>query len=46
MKNSKIAKQLFGEEFVQHFVQTREWEWRQFGKAVTDWEFQRYFEII
>ena len=46
MKNSKIAVELFGETFVQHFSQTREWEWRQHLKAVTDWEYKRYFEII
>jgi glutamine synthetase len=27
-------------------VRTREWEWRQFQDAVTDWELKRYFEII
>lgn len=33
MKKSGLAKELFGEGFVNHFVQTREWEWRQFEKA-------------
>jgi len=46
MKQSEVAKELFGEEFVQHFTATREWEWREYSKAVTDWEFKRYFEII
>jgi glutamine synthetase len=46
MKNSDVAKELFGEGFVDHFVSTREWEWREFSKAVTDWELRRYFEII
>lgn len=46
MKNSAIAVSLFGETFVQHFTQTREWEWRQYSKAVSDWELKRYFEII
>jgi len=46
MKNSEIAKELFGDEFVDHFVRTREWEWQQFTNNVTDWELQRYFEII
>ena len=46
MKTSKVAKELFGEIFVEHFTQTREWEWRQHLKAVTDWEYKRYFEII
>lgn len=46
MKNSEVAKELFGEGFVSHFTATREWEWREFSKAVTDWELRRYFEII
>ena len=46
MKESAIAKELFGENFVNHFTGTREWEWRQFSKVVTDWELKRYFEII
>jgi glutamine synthetase len=46
MKNSALAKELFGEAFVDHFTNTRFWEWRQYGKAVTDWELKRYFEII
>jgi len=46
MKNSVLAKELFGNAFVDHFTNTRLWEWRQFGKSVTDWELKRYFEII
>jgi glutamine synthetase len=46
MKNSAIAKELFGDAFVEHFTQTRLWEWRQYAKSVTDWELKRYFEII
>ena len=46
MKESKVAKELFGEKFVEHFTQTREWEWKQFAKVVTDWELKRYLEII
>ncbi len=46
MKNSAVAKELFGETFVTHFTQTRDWEVRQFAKVVTDWETKRYFEII
>jgi len=43
---SKIARELFGEGFVDHFVRTRQWEWAQFRDAVTSWELKRYFEII
>ncbi|HEX5170493.1 MAG TPA: glutamine synthetase [Cyclobacteriaceae bacterium] len=46
MKNSTVAKEILGEKFVEHFTQTREWEWLQHLKAVTDWEYKRYFEII
>ena len=46
MRDSKIANELLGEKFVQHFTQTRDWEWRQFAKVVTDWELKRYLEII
>ena len=46
MKTSPIAEELFGKAFVDHFVQSRDWEWRQHLKAVTDWEYKRYFEII
>ena len=46
MKNSDIANQLFGEDFVDHFVRTREWEWKEFQTSVTNWELERYSEII
>ena len=46
MKNSKIARTLFGDHFVSHFCTTREWEWNEYAKAVTNWELKRYFEII
>lgn len=46
MKESALAAELFGEVFVDHFARTREWEWRQFSREVTDWELKRYFEII
>lgn len=46
MKEAPLAAELFGADFVDHFVRTREWEWEQFRKSVTDWEMRRYFEII
>ncbi len=46
MKNSPVAKELFGEAFTEHFTASREWEWRAFAKVVTNWETQRYLEII
>ena len=46
LSDSKIAHEILGETFVDHFVRTRVWEWRQFQDAVTDWELRRYFEVI
>ena len=43
---SKAAQELFGAPFVEHFAASREWEEREFRRAVTDWELARYFEII
>jgi glutamine synthetase len=40
------ARNLFGDAFVEHFAATRQWEEREFRKAITDWELARYFEII
>jgi glutamine synthetase len=46
LAESRIARELFGDAFVDHYVRTRQWEWAQFADAVTNWELQRYFEII
>ena len=45
-RQSAIARDWLGDEFVDHFAATREWEWRQWLDGVTDWELKRYFEII
>ena len=45
-RESKVARDWFGDDFVEHFAATREWEWRQWLDAVTDWELKRYLEII
>ena len=53
-KNSASAKDLFGIDFVNHFANTRIWEYREFQKnksffdssAISSWELERYFEII
>jgi glutamine synthetase len=46
LSQSKAAREILGEAFVDHYVRTREWEVRQFERAVTDWELKRYFEAI
>lgn len=46
MKQSEVVRNILGDEFVTHFTQTREWEWQQYAKVVTDWELKRYFETV
>jgi len=46
LRRSKAARDWFGDEFVEHFAATREWEEREFRRHITDWEMARYFEII
>ncbi len=46
LKGSQRARELLGEGFVDHYLRTREWEVRQFEKAVTTWELERYLELI
>jgi glutamine synthetase len=46
LKASKAARELFGDAFVDHYSATREWEEREFRKAITEWELDRYMEII
>jgi glutamine synthetase len=45
-KQSKVARDWLGDDFVEHFALTREWEWRQWQDGVTDLELKRYFEIV
>lgn len=46
LKQSAAARELFGDAFVDHFAASREWEEREFRRHVSDWEMERYFEII
>jgi glutamine synthetase len=46
LKASAAARALFGDAFVDHYAATREWEEREARKHITDWQLQRYFEII
>src|SRR5262249_36248841 len=46
LHESETAQRWLGAVFVDHYAATREWEVRQYEKAVTDWELARYFEAI
>jgi len=41
-----VAREVFGDEFVDHFGGTREHEIRLWDEAVTDWEVKRYIEMV
>ncbi|EAQ43978.1 hypothetical protein MED193_00530 [Roseobacter sp. MED193] len=43
---SQAANAMFGKAFVEHFSASRIFEAREFGRAVTDWELRRYFEVL
>ncbi|KAF2740949.1 glutamine synthetase/guanido kinase [Polyplosphaeria fusca] len=46
MRKESIAREVFGDEFVDHFGGTRQHEIRLWDEAVTDWEVRRYIETV
>jgi glutamine synthetase len=46
LAQSVVAREILGEPFVDHYVRTRDWESRQYERAVTEWELRRYFEAV
>ncbi|KND89116.1 Type-1 glutamine synthetase 2 [Tolypocladium ophioglossoides CBS 100239] len=45
-REGSIAREVLGDDFVDHFAGTRENEVRLFDEAVTDWEMKRYIETV
>ncbi len=45
-RQSESAREYFGDEFVEHFSRSRDWECLQFERQITEWEMARYAEII
>lgn len=45
MRPDSIAREVFGDDFVDHFGATREHEVRLWNAAVTNWEVERYLEL-
>lgn len=41
-EGSAVARDLLGDDFVEYYTATRRWEVREFNRAVTDWEIDRY----
>ena len=46
MAKDSVAREVFGDDFVDHFGGTREHELRLWDEAVTDWEIKRYIETV
>lgn len=46
LKASQMARDFFGDAFVNHYAASREWEEREYRKHISQWELERYFEII
>jgi glutamine synthetase len=46
LRRSRAARTWLGDSFVEHYAASREWEEREYRKAITDWQLKRYFEII
>jgi glutamine synthetase len=44
LDQSKMLRQAFGEEVVDHYVHTARWEQFEYDRRVTDWELKRGFE--
>jgi glutamine synthetase len=44
MAKSEMLKAAFGENVVEHYVHTAEWEQFEYDRRVTDWELHRGFE--
>lgn len=45
-KKDSVARKCLGDEFVNHYVSTRNHEWNLWQNAVTDYELKRYMELI
>ncbi len=44
LQNSKMLRDAFGDEVVDHYVRAAQWEQEHFDQAVTDYEIKRGFE--
>ncbi|TIT90490.1 MAG: glutamine synthetase, partial [Mesorhizobium sp.] len=44
LSKSKMLKQAFGEDVVEHYVHTARWEQFEYDRRITDWELHRGFE--
>lgn len=45
LDESKPAREIFGDDVVDHYVKVGQWEIEKFLTSVTDWERRKYFEL-
>jgi len=43
---SDVARQYFGEKFVEYYAEFKQAEWNEFCSWVTDWEKRKYLEMV
>ena len=43
---SELAREWFGEEFVEHYVAMRRWEVDRYNHVVDNWQRERYLEMV
>ncbi len=46
LDQSATARKIFGDDVIDHYVALARWEVREFFNTVTDWERERYFELV
>ncbi len=46
LDQSAPARKIFGDDVIDHYVALARWEVREFFNTVTDWERERYFELV
>lgn len=44
LEESRFLREAFGDEVVDHYVHTANWEQREYDRRITDWELHRGFE--
>ncbi|BBE72423.1 glutamine synthetase family protein [Oharaeibacter diazotrophicus] len=44
LKGSEMLRKAFGDDVIEHYVHTAEWEQFEYDRRITDWELKRGFE--
>ncbi len=43
---SNVVKEIFGSDFIEHYAHMKRWEILRANSKITDWELNRYLEVI